>query len=134
MRLTVERMQENRRHARVRELVKRSVGGIIRKMFPVQEVGVVSVTDVRMSSDLRSAVIFLSIFGKNVQREKALTTIRDQTKQIQMLLAADVILKYVPQIRFSLDESIDRGNRVLEILKELGLNDEEPGGGLSRKE
>ena len=134
MRLTVERMQENRRHARVRELVKRSVGGIIRKMFPVQEVGVVSVTDVRMSSDLRSAVIFLSIFGKNVQREKALTTIRDQTKQIQMLLAADVILKYVPQIRFSLDESIDRGNRVLEILKELGLDDEEPGGGLSRKE
>ena len=112
-------MQQNRRHDRVRELVKRAVGEVIRRTFPVQEVGVVSVTDVSMSNDLRSAVIFLSVFGDKEQKSKVFHTICEKTKMIQMQLAQEVILKYAPQIRFQLDESIDRGNRVLEILEAM---------------
>ena len=112
-------MQQNRRQDRVRELVKRAVGEVIRRTFPVQEVGVVSVTDVSMSNDLRSGVVFLSIFGDKEQKNKVFHTICEKTKMIQMQLAHEVILKYTPQIRFQLDESIDRGNRVLEILDEM---------------
>ena len=112
-------MQQNRRQDRVRELVKRAVGEVIRRTFPVQEVGVVSVTDVSMSNDLRSGVVFLSIFGDKEQKKKVFHTICEKTKMIQMQLAHEVILKYTPQIRFQLDESIDRGNRVLEILDEM---------------
>ena len=112
-------MQQNRRQDRVRELVKRAVGEVIRRTFPVQEVGVVSVTDVSMSNDLRSGVVFLSIFGDKEQKNKVFHTICEKRKMIQMQLAHEVILKYTPQIRFQLDESIDRGNRVLEILDEM---------------
>ena len=112
-------MQQNRRQDRVRELVKRAVGEVIRRTFPVQEVGVVTVTDVSMSNDLRSGVVFLSIFGNKEQKNKVFHTICEKTKMIQMQLAHEVILKYTPQIRFQLDESIDRGNRVLEILDEM---------------
>ena len=64
-------MQHNRRHDRVRELIKRAAGEVIRKMFPVQEAGIISVTDVGISNDLRSAVVFLSIFSPENMKQKA---------------------------------------------------------------
>ncbi len=112
-------MQHNRRHDRVRELIKRAAGEVIRRMFPVQETGIVSVTDVGISNDLRSAVVFLSIFSPENMKQKAFHTICEKAKLIQMQIAHDVVLKYTPQIRFELDDSIDRGNRVMEILEQL---------------
>lgn len=112
-------MQHNRRHDRVRELIKRAAGEVIRRMFPVQETGIVSVTDVGISNDLRSAVVFLSIFSPENLKQKAFHMICEKAKLIQMQIAHDVVLKYTPQIRFELDDSIDRGNRVMEILEQL---------------
>lgn len=112
-------MQHNRRHDRVRELIKRAAGEVIRRMFPVQETGIVSVTDVGISNDLRSAVVFLSIFSPENMKQKAFHMICEKAKLIQMQIAHDVVLKYTPQIRFELDDSIDRGNRVMEILEQL---------------
>lgn len=112
-------MQHNRRHDRVRELIKRAAGEVIRRLFPVQETGIVSVTDVGISNDLRSAVVFLSIFSPENMKQKAFHMICEKTKLIQMQIAHDVVLKYTPQIRFELDDSIDRGNRVMEILEQL---------------
>ncbi|NCC59411.1 MAG: 30S ribosome-binding factor RbfA [Verrucomicrobiae bacterium] len=112
-------MQHNRRHDRVRELIKRATGEVIRRMFPVQETGIVSVTDVGISNDLRSAVVFLSIFSPENMKQKAFHTICEKAKLIQMQIAHDVVLKYTPQIRFELDDSIDRGNRVMQILEQL---------------
>jgi ribosome-binding factor A len=88
-------------------------------MFPVQETGIVSVTDVGISNDLRSAVVFLSIFSPENMKKKAFHMICEKAKLIQMQIAHDVVLKYTPQIRFELDDSIDRGNRVMEILEQL---------------
>lgn len=88
-------------------------------MFPVQETGIVSVTDVGISNDLRSAVVFLSIFSPENMKQKAFHTICEKAKLIQMQIAHDIVLKYTPQIRFELDDSIDRGNRVMEILEQL---------------
>ena len=70
-------MQRNRRHDRVRELLKRAVGEVIREMFSIQEVGVVSVTDVGISNDLRSAVVFLSFTAED--RRKAFGKIQEIT-------------------------------------------------------
>ncbi len=112
-------MQQNRRNERVSELIKRAVGEILRRMFSVDTIGVVSVMEVRMSSDLRSAVIFLSVLGDAEQQKRSMRVITEKSKLVQMELAQTVILKYMPQIRFQLDESMERGNRVLAILDEL---------------
>jgi len=112
-------MQVNRRQQRVAELIKRSLSQILRRNFSIETVGVVSITDVALSSDLRSATVYLSYFGKMAKRHDLITQIKDKTKLIQMQMAQDVILKYTPEIHFQLDDSLERGNRVLEILDEL---------------
>jgi ribosome-binding factor A len=104
---------------RVRELLKREIGSVIRREFPVEEAGLVSVNDVEVSGDLRRAVVFVSILGNAEQQRKGVQRLQEQRWRIQDLVARSVVLKYIPVLRFVVDDSIARGNRVLQILEEL---------------
>jgi ribosome-binding factor A len=110
---------ESRRHQRVRELLTRVIGEVIRKEFPIHEVGLVTVHDVGLSSDLRSAKVFISILGDEAQQKKGLTVLQKERKHLQSIVGHSVILKYTPLLDFVIDDSVQRGNRVLGILDEL---------------
>jgi ribosome-binding factor A len=107
------------RQERVRELLKREVGEIIRREIPVADAGVISVNDVGVASDLHSATVFVGVFGSADQKKRAVALLQENRKRIQGLVGKSVILKYTPQLRFIADDSVERGNRVLEILNEL---------------
>jgi ribosome-binding factor A len=104
---------------RVRELLKREIGEVIRREIPVGEAGLISVNDVEVSGDLHSATVFTSILGNEDQQKRGFAMLARHRKRIQSLLARAVILKYTPRLRFVMDDSIVRGNRVLEIIEEL---------------
>lgn len=107
------------RHERVRELLKREIGEAIRREFHVNEAGLISVNDVDLAGDLKSAVVFISIFGNPVQQKRGLQLLTDNRARIQGLVARSVVLKYTPTLKFVFDDSIVRGNRVLQIIDEL---------------
>ena len=104
---------------RVRELLKREIGEIIRRDFPVDEIGVVSVNQVKITSDLRSAIVFVSVMGDERQREAAIPALNRRAKVMQGALGRAIVLRYTPKLRFFYDESTERGDRVLSILDEL---------------
>jgi ribosome-binding factor A len=104
---------------RVRELLKRELGEVIRREFEVGEVGLITVNDVDVSGDLHSAVVFISILGKPEQQKRGLAALGRHRKRIQGLVARAVILKYTPTLRFVMDDSVVRGNKVLQIIEEL---------------
>jgi ribosome-binding factor A len=104
---------------RVRELLKREIGEVIRREFPVSEAGLVTVNDVDVAGDLHSALVFISILGSAEQQKRGLTLLTRHRKRIQGLVARAVILKYTPTLKFVVDDSIVRGNRVLQIIDEL---------------
>lgn len=110
---------QNLRHARVRELLKRQIGEVIRRELPINDVGLITVNEVGVSNDLHSAVVYIGVVGTAEQRKKAASVLGHERKRIQGLVARAVVLKYTPHLRFVLDESIERGNRVLEILEEI---------------
>jgi ribosome-binding factor A len=107
------------RHERVRELLKREIGEAIRREFHVNEAGLISVNDVDLAGDLKSAVVFISIFGNPVQQKRGLQLLTDNRIRIQGLVGRSVVLKYTPTLKFVFDDSIVRGNRVLQIIDEL---------------
>lgn len=107
------------RHARVRELLKRQIGEVIRRELPMQEAGLITVNEVGVSNDLHSAVVYVGVVGSPEQRKRAASILDQERKRIQGLVARAVVLKYTPHLRFVLDESIERGNRVLQILDEI---------------
>ena len=104
---------------RVRELLKREIGEVIRREFPVSEAGLVTVNDVDVSGDLHSAVVFVSILGTAEQQKRGFSMLAHHRKRIQGLVGRAVVLKYTPTLRFVMDDSVVRGNRVLEIIQDL---------------
>ena len=104
---------------RVRELLKREIGEIIRRELPLSEAGVITVNDVNIASDLHNATVFIGILGNAGQKKRALELLELERKRIHGFLGQAVVLKYTPQLRFVLDESVERGNRILRILDEL---------------
>ena len=107
------------RMQRVRELLKRQIGEVIRREFPVSEAGLVTVNDVDVSGDLHSALVFISILGNAEQQKRGFGLLSRHRKRIQNMVARGVVLKYTPTLRFQMDDSVVRGNRVLEIIEDL---------------
>jgi ribosome-binding factor A len=104
---------------RVRELLKREIGEAIRREFHVEEVGLITVNDVDVVGDLKSATVFVSILGTPDQQKKGLQLLAEHRVRIQGLVGRAIILKYTPTLKFVFDDSIVRGNRVLQIIGEL---------------
>lgn len=109
----------NLRQQRVRELLKRAIGEAIRREFNVSEAGLISVNDVDCTGDLKSAVVFISILGNADQQKRGLALLTEHRSRLQGLVAKSVILRYTPTLRFLIDDSIVRGNRVMQIIEEL---------------
>jgi ribosome-binding factor A len=105
---------------RVRELLKREIGEVIRREFPVDAgPGLITVNDVAVSADLHSAVVYVGILGNAEQQKQGWHLLQQHRKRIQGLVGRSVILKYTPQLRFVMDESVEQGNKVLKIMEEL---------------
>lgn len=104
---------------RVRELLKRQIGEILRREVPLSEGGIMSVNDVEVSKDLQMASVYVGIVGSAGQIKQGMELLQKERKRIQGLVGRAVVLKYTPLLRFVLDESVSRGNRVLEILDEI---------------
>lgn len=108
---------------RVRELLKRAIGEAIRQELPVNEAGLITVNDVDVSGDLKTAVVFVSILGNPDQQKRGAAVLEQHRPRIQDMMARAVVLKYTPKLKFVLDDSVVRGNKVLQIIEELEKND-----------
>ncbi|MFO1487206.1 MAG: 30S ribosome-binding factor RbfA [Verrucomicrobiota bacterium] len=110
------------RQERVRELLKREIGEAIRREFDVSQVGLINVNDIELAGDLKSATVYVSIFGNADQKKRGVERLAEHRVRIQALVARAVVLKFTPVLRFELDESVARGNRVMQIIEELEKN------------
>ena len=107
------------RHQRVNELLKREIGEVIRREFPVGDAGLITVNDVDVAGDLHSALVFISILGTADQQKRGFDMLTQHRKRIQGLVGRAVVLKYTPTLKFLMDDSVVRGNRVLQIIDEI---------------
>jgi ribosome-binding factor A len=107
------------RHQRVRELLKRQIGEIVRREFSLDRVGLLNINEVSLASDLKSAIVFVGVVGTEAQKKEALHALQSNRKKIQSLVAGSVVLKYMPHLKFETDESVARANQVLKIIEEL---------------
>jgi ribosome-binding factor A len=82
----------------------------------------VTVNSVDITPDLRNAHVFVSVLGKG--NHKAVIVKLDENRvTLQGELTKNVVLKYTPHLTFHLDESIERGARVFQILQEIAPAD-----------
>ena len=112
-------------HERVRELLKRTVGDILRRELSTEKCGLVSVNDVGVANDLHSATVFVSILGSEDQQYAAAAQLERNRSRFQYMLGQEVVLKYTPRIKFQINDAIAEGDRVLTLLEELKKTEED---------
>lgn len=105
---------------RVCELLKRELGMLILKDLRF-DAPLVSVNSVDVTPDLRHAHVYVSAMGNDQQRKSVLETLEAHRLELQSSLSKRVILKNTPHLHFQLDESIERGTRIIKLMDELGL-------------
>jgi len=102
-------------------LLKREIASSIYRVVddPDFDFAAVTITQVRVNSDLRSARVFLSIRGDESVRGKLLKQIRGHRRDFQEAVGKNVVLKYNPLLKFELDGSVEQGDNVLKLISEL---------------
>jgi ribosome-binding factor A len=111
------------RMLRVNEVVKRELSGIIAREMTFEGV-LVSINHVDVSSDLKTAHVFVSVLGSE-GGQSVMNKLEQHRPVLQSELAGRVTMKFTPQLLFHLDESIARGSRVVEILQQIDADDRE---------
>jgi ribosome-binding factor A len=107
------------RAERLAELLKSEIGLIILHKLNDHRIGFVSITEVQASADLSSAKIFISCLGTSEEKKKTLRGLISAIPFIRGILAETIDTRLVPKLRFILDDSLDTGNKRLEILNSL---------------
>ena len=113
------------RLVRVCEVLKREIGVIIRRELEFDNT-LVTVSDVDITPDLKQAHIFISALGSPAGRRKAMEALESHRVMFQTELSRRVQMKHTPHLNFRLDDAIERGTRVIDIMDELGLKEELP--------
>jgi ribosome-binding factor A len=117
-----------KRLIRVNELIKQEVAAALYRVMNERgfDLSAVSVTHVITSSDLRTARVLVSIRDHVKQRDAMIGQIQHHSGAIQSLLSKNVVIKYTPKLTFELDESIELGDRVLQIISEMKIPSDSP--------
>ena len=105
------------RQLRVNEVVKRELSGIITRDIRFDG-ALVTIHDVDVTPDMKSAHVFVSILG-SATAASVINKLEEHRVALQTELSRRVVLKYTPHLVFHLDTSIERGARVIEIMQEI---------------
>jgi ribosome-binding factor A len=108
------------RPERVAEAMKRELADIIANKLRDPRLGaMISVTDVEVTSDLSMAKVYVSVLADDPERAKVMSALAHSTGFVRHELSTRIELREVPDLRFTLDTSIERGARVEELLKKI---------------
>lgn len=107
---------------RVEHLVKEEISYILLHKVKDVDLGFLTVTNVRMSPDLKVASIYLSVFEKE-KREIVLERIKDRTGFIRTELAHRIRIRFVPELRFFIDDTLDYVEKIEGLIKKIHEND-----------
>ena len=122
-------MANSRRVSRVSALIKREVSQMLLNGIKDDRVGagMVSITDVDLSGDLQHAKIFVSIYGTEEAKLETMEGLKASTAFVRRELGHRIRLRRTPEIIFQEDTSLERGDRMLNLLNKISQNRQEKG-------
>ncbi|MDD4101056.1 MAG: 30S ribosome-binding factor RbfA [Kiritimatiellae bacterium] len=114
---------------RVNALLRREIGEALYKVFAdgSLDLAAVTITQVRASRNLRNATVSVSVFGHEGERVAIIRRLAGKARELQSFINRDLTLKYTPRLRFDLDDSVEKGDHILDVLSHLDTNGEADG-------
>lgn len=109
---------------KVENLIKHELSFILLHKVKDVDLGLITLTNVRVSPDLRIASVYISIFEKE-KREIVLERVKQKSGFIRTELAHRIRLRFVPELRFFLDDTLDYVEKIEGLIKKIRQNDQQ---------
>lgn len=117
----------SKRPERVASLIKEEIGAILVREYGDQTAGFTTVTGVDMSADLRIAKVYISIFGSPEQQTGTMSLLEGEKGHIRSLVASRIRIRFVPELQFVQDTTLDRVDRINSLIKKIHDDGKNPG-------
>lgn len=115
------------RAERVSDEIRRRLTELIQMALKDPRVSFMSsITRVEMSPDLRYAKVFVSVMGTPEEQRESVDALKHAAGFLRRELGVDLRLRHTPEIHFVLDHSIEEGDRVLRIMREVEREQQHP--------
>jgi ribosome-binding factor A len=112
------------RSEKVSEEIKHKISEVFAKDLAELNLGLVTVTKVIMSRDLKNSKIYLSFIGNKEPAEVCIEKINYRKKLIRMHLSSKVYLKAIPELFFYFDDTTEYASKIDELIKKIHKDDE----------
>jgi ribosome-binding factor A len=106
-----------KRAERVSDQMKQEIADILMRKIKDPRIGFVTVTDVDVADDLRNAKVFVSVYGSD--KASTLKGLESASPFIRSELGRRMRMKFVPEILFRYDDSVERGAHINELLHDI---------------
>ncbi|MHB8421011.1 MAG: 30S ribosome-binding factor RbfA [Myxococcales bacterium] len=114
------------RPARVAEEVQRELSSLlVRGLKDPRLQGFVTLTGVKLSPDLREGIVYYSVFGGEAERESTQQGLEAAAGFLRHEIGQKLKLRVAPILRFVFDNSIENGDRIEKLLREVHEHDAE---------
>ncbi|HEX6868362.1 MAG TPA: 30S ribosome-binding factor RbfA [Candidatus Limnocylindrales bacterium] len=113
----------SQRTERVDQLLREEIGSIISRDVADPRVGFVTITEVETTPDLRHAKVWVSVIGQPDERDAAVAALRHAMPFVRHELGKRLRIKRIPDLHVHLDETAERGTRILQLLSEIGAGE-----------
>jgi len=105
---------------RIDELLRQEIGGIIARDVADPRIGFATITKVETTPDLRHAKVWVSVIGQANERRATISALGRAMPFVRHELGRTLRIKRIPDLHVELDDTAERGTRVLQLLDELG--------------
>ena len=112
-----------RRQKQISVLIQKELGDLLEKKVSDPRLDFMTITAVKVSPDLRQAHIYVSTLG---DQQEAMEGFDHAASFLRRELASRLALRYVPELIFHLDTSLQHGERIFQLLEEIEETQEEP--------
>lgn len=118
-------MKSYQRSDRIAQQIKRELSEIIQRNEIKDDRigGLISITNVSVSGDLRNVKVFFSVYGEESQRVGTLAALEGASGFLRGELCRRLGIKFAPDLVFKLDDSLEKGQRVTELLDKISRNE-----------
>lgn len=128
-------MADRRRIERVNGLLRDEISKLIGSQVNDPRLkGIITITQVRTASDLRNASVYVSVMGNESARREALAGIQSSATYLRRELRDRVSLRYVPFLKFVLDDAMLEADRLMKIIDDLAVAEDREGDGFAATE
>jgi len=117
------------RAVRVASLIKEEIAAILIREYGDPSYGFTTVTEVKVTPDLRIAKVYFSVFGPPEVQERTLGMLEQEKSHIRGLVGSHLRLRFIPALQFYLDPTLDRVDRINRLIRQIHRDDDASGSG-----